>query len=124
MECETESTETMIIFWNLLNEVLEAYLQEQKDTNTIPKDGLSTSMVENGRQVEQFMEFAVNEKTVFKQSVVHHTKNLKNLKTQQKFKTLADKLMTSATPKFYDEVYNEIREFIENKPKKQGFLSL
>jgi hypothetical protein len=25
MECENESTEMMIIFWNLLNEVLEAF---------------------------------------------------------------------------------------------------
>lgn len=31
-------------------------LQEQKDTNSIPKDGLSTSMVEIGLQFERFME--------------------------------------------------------------------
>ena len=80
-------------------------------------------MVEIGRQFKRFMdEKTVSCKFHFKQSVVRHAKNLKILKTQQKFKTLVDKLMTSATPKFYNEVYNEIREFIENKPKKRGFL--
>ena len=128
MECENESTEMMIIFWNLLNEVLEAFTGTE-GYKFNPKGWAVDEHGGNWAAIRTvYGEFAVNEKTVscefhFKQSVVRHAKNLKNLKTQQKFKTLADKLMTSATPKFYDEMYNEIREFIENKPKKRGFLS-
>ena len=56
--------------------------------------------------------------------MVRRAKDLRSLKTQQKFKTLVDKLMTSATPKFYNDAYNEMREFIKSKPKKRRFLNL
>lgn len=128
MECETESTETMIIFWNLLNEVLQTFT-EKEGYKFNPKGWAVDEHGGNWAAIRAvYGESAVNEKTVscefhFKQSVVRRAKDLKSLKTQQKFKTLADKLMTSATPKFYNDAYNEMREFIESKPKKRGFLS-
>ena len=106
--------------------------QERKDTNLTQKDGLSTSMAAIGRQSGsnrsclwgmccQRQNFGCE--FHFKQSVVRHARHLNSLKMQQKFKILADKLMTSATPKCYKEAYDNLREFIEVKPKKRGFLS-
>ena len=67
-------------------------------------------------------ECAVRDKTVgcefhFKQSVARLAKYLKSLKTQQKFKTLANKLMTSVTPKCYEEAHDKLREFINLNQK-------
>ena len=128
MECETESTETMIIFWTLLNEVLEQFTGK-KGYKFNPKGRAVDEHGGNWAAIKAvYGECAVRDKTVgckfhFKQSVVRHARHLKSFKTQQKFKILADKLMTSATPKCYKEAYDNLRGFMEVKPKKRGFLS-
>ncbi len=86
MECETESTETMVIFWNLVNEVLEAFTGE-KGYKFNPKGWAVDEHAGNWASIRTvYGESAVNEKTVscefhFKQSVVRHAKHLKSLKT-------------------------------------------
>ena len=86
MECETESTETMVIFWNLVNEVLEAFTGE-KGYKFNPKGWAVDEHAGNWASIRTvYGESAVNEKTVscefhFKQSAVRHTKHLKSLKT-------------------------------------------
>jgi hypothetical protein len=126
MECESESTETMIIFWKLLNQVLETFTGK-KGYKFNP---VGWSVDEHGGNWasikavygEEALKRTVSCEFHFKQSVIHHANNLHSTKSQRKFKVLADKLM-SATCKSYEEAYLELKGFIDKKPKKREFLN-
>jgi hypothetical protein len=97
MECESESTETMIIFWSLLNEVLETFTGK-KGYKFNPVGWAVDEHGGNWASVRAvYGEEAVNERTVscefhFQQSIVRHAKHLGSAKSQTKFKVLANKL--------------------------------
>ena len=128
MECESESTETMIIFWSLLNEVLEKFTGK-KGCKFNPVGWAVDEHGGNWASIRAvYGEESVNERTVscefhFKQSIVRHARHLGSAKSQTKFKVLANKLLSCATVKNYEEAYFGLKNFIEKKPEKRGFLT-
>ena len=128
MECESESTETMIIFWSLLNEVLEKFTGK-KGCKFNPVGWAVDEHGGNWASIRAvYGEESVNERTVscefhFKQSIVRHARHLGSAKSQTKFKVLANKLLSCATVKNYEEAYFGLKNFIEKKPEKHGFLT-
>jgi hypothetical protein len=128
MECESESTETMTIFWSLLNEVLETFTGK-KGYKFNPVGWAVDEHGGNWASIRAvYGEEAVNARTVscgfhFKQSIVRHAKHVGSAKSQTQFKVLANKLLSSVTVKNYDEAYLGLKNFIEKKPEKRGFLT-
>ena len=128
MECESESTEKMTIFWSLLNEVLETFTGK-KGYKFNPVGWAVDEHGGNWASIRAvYGEEAVNARTVscgfhFKQSIVRHAKHVGSAKSQTQFKVLANKLLSSVTVKNYDEAYLGLKNFIEKKPEKRGFLT-
>ena len=125
MECESESTETIIIFWSLLNEVLEKFTSK-KGYKFNPVGWAVDEHGGNWASIRAiYGEESVNERTVscefhFKQSIVCHARHLGSAKSQTKFKVLANKLLSCATVKNYEEAYFGRKNFIEKKQQKSA----
>ncbi len=126
MECETESTETMVIFWSLLNEVLEKFTGKQG----YKFNPIGWTVDEHGGNWASIRAVYGNEavnKTVscefhFKQSVIRQSKYLHSIKSRTEFKKMADKLLTSVTTVGFEQAFDNLNKFINKKPSKRGFL--
>eukprot|EP00111_Clytia_hemisphaerica_P016492 TCONS_00048875-protein len=125
MEAETEHADNWTKFWHLFNEVLEKH----KGSRFSPVAWCTDEAGGIWKALKVvFGEDAVKHKTVscekhFLWSVDRYTISLRNVSNAADFfKETASKLMTSVTSAEYLCALQELKEFIDTKPTKRGFL--
>ena len=126
MECESESKEMMVIFWSLLNEVLEKFTG-RKDYKFNPIGWIVDEHGGNWASIrtvygEEAVKRTASCEFHFKQSVLRQSKHLTSSKSQTEFKIIAGKLLSSVTEVSFYQAYDELKGFINKEPRQRAFL--
>ncbi len=127
MECEDEVTETMSLFWTLLNEVLRK-VSNNSGTVFDPFGWMADEAGANWSGLNQVFGPSAISRTVscqfhYMESVNRHAQKLNSSKSQAEFKMLAKSLLKSETSTGYQRAYKGVQEFIRAKPSKRNFLT-
>lgn len=128
MECESESTETVALFWSLFNEMLSKVTGVQgfifnprgwcSDMAGSNLQGIKQVFVEDALQKVKGCEFH------FKQCRNRHARTLRSEEARQKFTKLCDALLSTATPPAYYSAKEDLTKFIDEAPQEREHLIL
>lgn len=126
MECKSESTETVALFWSLFNEMLSKVTGEQGFVFN-PRGWCSDMAGSNLQGIKQvFGEGALHKvkgcEFHFKECRNRHARTLKNEETRHKFKKLCDALLSTATPPAYYSAKEDLTKFIDEAPEEREHL--
>lgn len=126
MECESESTETVALFWTMFNEMLSKIAGVQGFVFN-PRGWCSDMAGSNLHGIKEvFGEDALRKvkgcEFHFKECRNRHARTLGSEETRQKFKKLCDALLSSASPSAYYSAKDDLTKFIDEAPGEREHL--
>lgn len=126
MESESESTETVALFWSHINKILSKVTGLQGfmfnprgwclDMAGLNLQGLKQVFGDDALQKVKGCEFH------FKQCRNRHARTLRSEETRQKCTKLCDALLSTATPPAYYSAKEDLTKFIDEAPEEREHL--
>ena len=126
MECNSENEENLILFWNLLNEVIRRE-SGNKYTFFDPCGFICDEAGANWASLKSVFGDDVLQRTKgcelhYLQSLHRHANTLNSRKSKHNLKKLGNNLREAATPAGFQAVYDSIVSFINAKHEKRKHL--
>ena len=125
MDAESESTESLVLFWKTFNEMLQDYTKDKNYTFN-PTGFVCDENHANWKSIEQVFGVKATEKIVscefhFKQSVQRHSKEIDN--DADIFINLANKLLEALTVSEFDQYSRKLKDFVSEHPILEHWYS-